>query len=196
MTHLLFYNLEDNNFNNRLINENHKNNYNNFRHYSSLIKKNNKNKNYFINASSNNKKFPHKIHYFSTETNDPNDICSCINENYLFKANNSNYHNHIQRTPNKYLSNNYRVYNGKKNKILSPKVTKRIKTNIIKPYQKENEIYLNDFINSSSDEKMQKRIQSSKGFLRKIDFELEQIIKNKNKKKYLTINKNNKKKII
>ena len=186
MSHLLFYNSEESNFNNKLINENHKSNYNNFRHYSSLIKKNNKNPYNFINASSNIQKNPHKIRYLSTETNDHNNIFSCVNENYPF----NNYYKHIQRTPNKYLSINNRVYNGNKNKILSANHTKRIKTNIKKPYQKENEIYLNDFINSSSDEKLQKRIQSSKGFLRKIDFELEQILSNKNKKKLLTINKN------
>jgi len=188
----LFFNSKDGSFNNKLIYENSKSNYNNFRHYSSLIKKNNPKNKYFINTSSNIQKFPHKLRYITTEENfSNNNFCSCVNDQNTLNPNNSNYYKNSQNIPNKYLPSNYKLFNINKNKIYSANLNLRKKLKTINDdNKKENEIYLNNFINSSSDEKIQKRIQSSKGFLRKIDYELEQILSNKNKKKYFTINKN------
>ena len=97
---------------------------------------------------------------------------------------NHNYRN-IKSSKGRTIPVNFKIHNKKKsnNRFCSAKM-------IIDNNKKENQIYLNDFINNSSDTK---RMHSSKGFLRKIDFELKQLLKNKNKNNYFTIKKSHKK---
>ena len=189
MSHRFIVNQKYSSFNDKLIYQNTQNNYNTFRYYSSLIK--NKNKNYkpTINTSSNIYNCPHKTGYIETESNLSNtNACSCINCTNTLNSNlNLNTYYYNLENSKKYHVN-YKIFHmdkNSKNRFCSAKIKKK------NNYNKDNEIYLNKYINTSSDEKINKRIQSSKGFLRKIDIELNQLLSNKtNKKQFLTIPKN------
>ena len=193
-------------FNSKLLNDKNYSNYNTFRHYSSLIKKNNNNNNSNVNTSSNMQNNPFKIRYTNTEIdNSNNKFCSCVKNKNTINTIISNFSNHnkiLQQTPNKKFVTNYKMYhinkkkfnnriisaNSLKHKIISNLINKNINTNS-ENSKKENEVYLNNYIDKSIDESKKQRINSSKGFLRKIDFELNQLLLNekKNKKKSLTI---------
>ncbi len=191
-------------FNSKLLNDKNYSNYNTFRHYSSLIKKNNNNSN--VNTSSNIQNNPFKVRYTNTEINNSNNnFCSCVKNKNTINSINSNFSNHnkiLQQTPNKKFVTNYKMYhinkkkfnnriisaNSLKHKIISNLINKNANTNS-ENSKKENEVYLNNYIDKSIDESKKQRINSTKGFLRKIDFELNQLLLNekKNKKKSLTI---------
>ena len=194
-------------FNSKLLNDKNYSNYNTFRHYSSLIKKNNNNNNSNVNTSSNMQNNPFKVRYTNTEINKSNNnFCSCIKNKNTINSINSNFSNHNkkrQQTPNRKFVTNYKMYhinkkkfnnriisaNALKHKIISNLINKNINTN--ENSKKENEVYLNNYIDKSIDESKKQRINSTKGFLRKIDFELNQLLLNekRNKKKSLTINR-------
>ena len=193
-------------FNSKLLNDKNYNNYNTFRHYSSLIKKNNNNNNSNVNISSNMQNNPFKILYTNTEINNSNNnFCSCIKNKNTINSINSNFSNHnkiLQQTPSKKFVTNYKMYhinkkkfnnriisaNTLKHRFISNLINKNVNTNS-EYSKKENEVYLNNYIDKSIDESKKQRINSTKGFLRKIDFELNQLLLNekRNKKKSLTI---------
>lgn len=193
-------------FNIKLLNDKNNSNYNTFRHYSSLIKKNNNNNNSNVNTSSNMQNNPFKVRYTKTEINSSNNnFCSCVKNVNTINSINTNFSNNnkmIQQNPNTKFVTNYKMYhinkknfnnriisaNALKHKIISNLINKNINTNS-ENTKKENEIYLNNYIDKSIDESKKQRINSTKGFLRKIDFELNQLLLNekKNKKKSATI---------
>ena len=177
MSHQIFTFKNDKSFNDNLKEENSKNNYNNFLRFSSLIKNQNKYKKHVINTSSNIYNNSKEMPYINTESNiSNNNYCSCLNKDYYYQK--------TKNSKNRPISVSYKIFHMNKHlkkRIFSAKVDNKNK--------KENEIYLNNYINTSSDEKINKRIQTTKGFLRKIDFELDQILSNKDKKKHLTIQK-------
>ena len=171
-----------------------KNTYNSFRYYSSLIKKNNENNKYIINNSSDIDNNPNKIGYIETESNFSKiNTCTCINCTNTSNSNINNYYKNLDNSKHGKHSVGYKIFHmdkNSKNRFFSAKISN-------KKHNKDNEIYLNNYINSSSDEKINKRIQSSNGFLRKIDFELNQLLSNRTKKELSTLRKsyNNQKKV-
>jgi hypothetical protein len=92
---------------------------------------------------------------------------------------------HLHKKPQKKHAMNYK-YHHVKNRFFSANIGKKRLIKKEKNNNIEKEIYLNDYINTSSEEINNKRLQSSKGFLRKIDYELNNILLNQ-------INQNNKK---
>ena len=192
MSHQLILSTNDTSFNSKLTNENTKSNYNNFRHYSSLIKKNVPKNQCYINTSSSIQNNPNRVRYINTESIfSNNNVCTCINCTNTLNSVNSNILN-LPNTPHKKLPVNYKMYYMNKNRLFSANnFGKKMKKIIYngKNNNKEKEIYLNNYINSSSDEINNKRLQSSKGFLRKIDYELNNLLQNQNNRKCLTIHK-------
>ena len=162
------------------------NNSNSFRYYSSLIKKNNENNKYIINNSSDIDNNPNKIGYIETESNFSKiNACTCINCTNTLNSNINNYYKNLDNSKHGKYSLGYKIFHmdkNSKNRFFSAKISN-------KKNNKYNEIYLNNYINSSSDEKISKRIQSSNGFLRKIDFELNQLLSNRTKKEVSTMRK-------
>ena len=187
MSHKIFSIKNDESFNDKLKEENSKNNYKNFLHFSSLIKNQNEHNKYNINTSSNIYNNTKEMPYINTESNiSNNNYCSCLNDCNTLFSNKDYYFLKTKKSKNRPISVGYKIFHmnkNLKNRLYSAKVDNNNKN------KKENEIYLNNYINTSSDEKIIKRIQTTKGFLRKIDFELNQLLSNKDKKKNLTIQK-------
>ena len=162
-------------FNSKLLNDKNYSNYNTFRHYSSLIKKNNNNNKSNVNTSSNMQNNPFKIRYTNTEIDSSNKkFCSCVKNKNTINSINSNFSNHnkiLQQTPSKKFVTNYKMYhinkkkfnnriisaNSLKHKIISNLINKNINTNS-ENSKKENEVYLNNYIDKSIDESKKQRI--------------------------------------
>ena len=150
---------------------------------SKLINNNYRNNSLF-NITPKEKNIPYKINYANTEANNSsNNLKNPTHPNFK-KLNeiqldppalNIHKNNFIKKSENNI--NKYRIISA--NLLKTKKRYSSINTNINN--KKEAQIYLNAFVDESISESNQKRIQSTRGFIRKAEAETEKIMKNKSK---------------